>query len=117
MAPALGWTVLALVFLDEVLLVAAAWVAAAERAGWAAGALAAVAVVAAWWAFASPNAPYGGRVTRPVTKVLVVLAACGGLWWTGHEHAAVALLAFSVVVNGLDQLPSVARLPGAQPMT
>ena len=65
MPPALGWTVLALVFLDEVLLVVASWVAAAEWGGSLAGAGAAVAVVAAWWTFASPKAPYGGRVTRP----------------------------------------------------
>ena len=112
MAPALGWTVLALVFLDEVLLVAAAWVAAAAWGGWPVGALAAVGVVALWWTFASPKAPYGGSLTRPATKVLVVLAACGGLWWAGHEYAAVALFAFSVVINGLAQIPSVARLPG-----
>ena len=112
MAPALGWTVLALVFLDEVLLVAAAWVAAAAWGGWPVGALAAVGVVALWWTFASPKAPYGGPLTRPVTKVLVVLAACGGLWAAGHEGAALGLLAFSVVINGLAQIPSVARLPG-----
>ena len=112
MPPALGWTVLALVFLDEVLLVVAAWVAAAEWGGALAGAAAAFAVVGAWWAFASPKAPLGNVVTRPVTKVAVVLAACGGLWASGHERAALVLLVFSVVVNALALLPSVARLPG-----
>ena len=111
MPPALGWTVLGLVFLDEVLLVVASWVAATT-------ATAAPAPArdpphsAAWWTFASPKAPYGGRVTRPVTKILVVAAACGGLWASGHEAASLALLVFSVVVNAVALLPSVARLPG-----
>ena len=109
-SPALGWTILALVFLDEVLLVAAVWVAGAAWGGPFAGAAAAFAVVALWWTFASPKAPYGGRVTRPVTKTLVVLGACGGLWASGHESAALALLAFSVVINAVALLPSVARL-------
>jgi hypothetical protein len=107
---ALGWTVLALVFLDEVLLVAGAWVAAASWGGWVAGAVAAATVIALWWTFASPKAPRGTRLTRPVTKVVVVLAACGGLWASGHDRAGVALLVFSVVVNLLAQLPSVAAL-------
>ena len=110
--PALGWTVLALVFLDELLLVAAVWFAAAQAAGWVAGVVAGLAVVAVWWSFASPKAPWGGGGVRPVVKVLVVAAACGGLWATGHVVTAAALLVFSVVVNALAMLPSVARLPG-----
>lgn len=109
---ALGWTILALVFLDEVLLVIAAWVAGAAWGGPFAGAAAAAVVVALWWTFASPKAPYGGRLTRPVTKTMVVLGTCGGLWASGHERAALALLAFSVVINAVALLPSVARLPG-----
>ncbi|MCF6377415.1 DUF2568 domain-containing protein [Nocardioides KLBMP 9356] len=110
--PAVGWTILALVFLDEILLVVAAWVAADAWGGPFAGVAAALVVVALWATFASPRAPYGGRVARPVTKVLVVLAACGGLAASGHEGAAAALLAFSVVINALGLVPSVSRLPG-----
>lgn len=108
--PPLGWAVLGLVFLDEVLLVVAAWVAAASWGGWPAGAVAAAAVVGLWWTFASPKAPLGTPVTRPTTKTVVVLGACGGLWASGHERASLALLLFSVVVNLLAQLPSVAAL-------
>jgi hypothetical protein len=43
---ALGWTILSLVFLDELL------------------------AMAVWWAFGSPKAPYGGPVRRPVVKQL-----------------------------------------------
>lgn len=110
--PAIGWAVLALVFLDEILLVAGAWVAAAAAGGSLAGAAASIAVVAAWWVFASPHAPRGGPVTRPVTKVLVVAGACGGLWAAGHERVALVLLAFSVVINLVALLPSVSGLPG-----
>ena len=109
--PALGWTVLALVFVDELLLVGAAWVAAAAGGGWAVGLLAGFAVVALWAALASPKAPYGGPVARPVTQVLLLVVVCAGLWWAGHAGAAVALTVFSVVVNALAHVPSVARLP------
>jgi hypothetical protein len=108
--PAVGWTVLGLVFLDELLLVVAAWVAGANAWGWEGGALAGLLVVLAWWTFASPKAPYGGRVARPLTKILVVLGSCAGLWWADHHVAATALLLFSVVINVLGLLPSVSRL-------
>ena len=107
--PALGWTILGLVFLDEVLLVAGAWVAAATWA-WLAGPVAGLAVILIWFTFASPKARYGGRVVRPVTKVLVVLAVCGALALADKVLAAFALLAFSVFINALAQVPSVARL-------
>jgi hypothetical protein len=108
--PALGWTVLGLVFLDELLLVAAAWVAAAETWGWLAGLIAGLLVVAVWFTFASPKARYGGPVVRPVTKMLVIVGAYGGLALTGHNLAAMYLLLFSVVINWLALLPSIARL-------
>ena len=111
MPASLGWTVLALVFLDELLLVAAVGIASGEVAGPVAGVAAGAAVIALWWSFASPRAPLGGPVVRPVVKLLVVAVACGGLWATGHPRAAGLLLVFSVVVNALALLPSVARLP------
>jgi hypothetical protein len=91
--PALGWVVLALVFLDEVLAVLALGVT------W--GLPAALAGVALWWVFASPRAPLGGPLLRPVVKVLVFGAACAGLWWAGHPALATSLLVFSVAVNAL----------------
>ena len=105
-----GWVVLALVFVDELL-------AAAAAAGWGnheSGVLVAivmvVVVVGVWWAFASPKAPLGGPVVRPVTKVLVFGLAGLGLWAAGHHGWAVAFLVFSVVVNGLALLPSIQAL-------
>src|SRR5690349_5186727 len=62
----LGWFVLALVFLDEVLVVAAAAVWGAWAGGPLLAVVAAVVLVGVWWAFASPKAPYGGAVVRPV---------------------------------------------------
>ena len=106
----LGWLVLALVFLDEVLAAVAAGVWGAHADGVVLAVLAPVAVVAVWWAFASPKARWGGPVVRPVVKVLVFGLASAGLWAAGHPTAAVALLVFSVVVNALAQLPSVRAL-------
>ena len=110
MPPALGWTVLGLVFLDELLLVAAVWVGAAHAWGWAAGPVAGLVVIAVWWCFASPKAMFGGPVVRPVTKVVVVAVACVALWSAGHHTAGGALLVFSVFINALALLPSVAGL-------
>jgi hypothetical protein len=111
----LGWVVLALVFVDELLAVAAAAVWGYHEAGvWFAVVMSAV-VVAAWWLFASPKAPLGGPVTRPVTKVLVFGLASLGLWTVGHHGWAVALVAFSVVVNGLAQLPAIRALAEESP--
>lgn len=103
----LGWTVLFLVFLDELLAVAsaAAWGNHVGNA-WLAVALALLTMLV-WFLFASPKARYGGGVVRPVTKVLVFSLATAGLWSAGHHALAVAFLGFSVVVNGLAQLPSV----------
>jgi hypothetical protein len=102
-----GWSVLSLVFLDEVLAVVALGDVGRHVAGWAMAVPLVVLAVAAWWAFASPKAPYGGPLARPVVKVLVFGAACTGLAWAGHTGAAVALLVFSVVVNAAAALPSV----------
>lgn len=113
---AAGWVVLAAVFVDELL-------AAAAAAVWGhavGGALLAIAmvvlVVALWWGFASPKAPMGGPVVRPVTKVLVFGFASIGLWVAGHPGWAVGLLVFSIVVNALAQLPGVRALAVDEPV-
>ena len=110
MSSTLGWLVLALVFLDEVLAAAAAGVWGGHVGGALPSTLAVIAVIAVWWAFASPRAPYGGRVVRPVVKVLVFGLTCLGLAAAGHLGWALALLVFSVVVNAVAQLPSVRGL-------
>ena len=108
-----GWVVLTLVFLDEVLAALAAGVWGAYAGGWPLAVLAPVAVVAVWWAFASPRARYGGPVVRPVVKVLVFGLASLGMWVAGHHGWAMVLLGFSIVVNGLAQLGFVRRLVAA----
>ncbi|MGN0063136.1 MAG: DUF2568 domain-containing protein [Nocardioides sp.] len=110
MPPALGWGVLALVFLDEVLALVALGVAGAALGGWPLATGAVLVGVLLWWAFASPKAPYGTPLVRPLVKVVVFGAACAGLWLAGHTTAAVALLVFSVVVNAVAAHPDVARL-------
>ena len=104
-----AWTVLALVFLDELLAMAAygVW-------GWQVGTPRALLVVllpllamAVWWLFASPKARFGSHGRREVAKVLVLGLAGVALWDAGHHSWAVAFLVFSVVVNGLFQLPGI----------
>jgi len=116
MGAGLGWLVLALVFLDEVLAAVAAGVAGGHFWGFVGAVLAPLVVVAVWWTFASPKAPLGSPVVRPVVKVLVFGLASLGLWAAGHHGWGVALLVFSVVVNGAAQLPSVRGLV-AEPAT
>ena len=87
---AFGWLVLALVFVDEVLAAVAAGVWGAYAGGPPLAVLMPVVVVAVWWAFASPKAPRGGPVVRPVVKVLVFGLAVAGLWAAGHDGWAVA---------------------------
>ena len=105
-----GWTVLALVFLDELLAMAGLGVY-----GWSASPrwllvwLLPLLGMLAWFLFASPKARWGGPVVRPVTKVIVFVSTSAGLWVAGHHALAVAFLAFSVVINGLAQLPAVRR--------
>jgi hypothetical protein len=102
-----GWSVLFLVFVDELLAISAAATWGEHEAGTWLAVLAALAVVAVWWAFASPKAPYGGRRIRPVVKALVFTLTSAGLWASGHETLAIAFFAFSVVINALAQLPSI----------
>jgi len=110
MGAAAGWLVLALVFLDEVLAAVAAGVAGGHYEGVAGTVLAPLVVIAVWWGFASPKAPYGGPVARPVVKVLVFGLASLGLWAAGHPGWGISLLVFSALVNGTAQLPSVRAL-------
>ena len=105
-----GWTVLALVFLDELFAVAAAAVWGAHVAGVLLAVVAALVTVTVWFFFASPKARYGGPVVRPVVKVAVFTLASAGFWAAGHPGWALSLLVFSMVVNGLAQLPGVQAL-------
>jgi len=104
-----AWIILTLVFVDEVLVAVAAGVWGGHAFGLLGAVLGPVAVIAVWWGFASPKAPYGGPVVRPVVKVLVFALTSAGLWVAGHHGAAVALLVFSVMVNALAQLAFVRR--------
>jgi hypothetical protein len=107
----LGWVVLALVFVDELLAMTALGVwgwSASPR--WLLVWLLPLLGCAAWFFLASPKAPYGGPVVRPVVKVVVFGLASLALWGAGHPGWAVALLVFSAVVNGLALLPGVAAL-------
>lgn len=112
---AFGWTVLALVFLDELLAMAAFGAWGFHVGGPMKVLLAAVLPVLAmlvWWAFGSPKAPYGGPVRRPVIKAVVFGLASLALWDAGHPELAIGLLVFSVVINSVAQIPMIRRLPG-----
>ena len=107
----LGWLVLALVFLDELLAVAAFGVWGWQQdARWLLVWVLPLLAMGAWFLFASPKARYGGRLRRPVVKVVVFGLASLALWDAGHPAWATALLVFSVVVNGLAQIPAIAAL-------
>lgn len=113
--PGPGWTILSLVFLDELLAMIAfgvwGWQVGTPR--WLLVVLLPVVAMVAWWLFASPKAPLGGAVVRPAAKVVVFGLACAALWDAGHAGWAVALLVFSVAVNGLALLPGVQALAAA----
>ncbi len=106
-----GWTVLALVFLDELLAMAGLGVY-----GWSASPrwllvwLLPLLGMLAWFLFASPKARFGSPVVRPAVKVVVFGLASLGLWAAGHHFLAVSLLVFSVVINGLAQVPAIRGL-------
>jgi hypothetical protein len=111
---ALGWTVLALVFLDELLAMAGLGVYGwSTPARWLLVWLLPLAGMLAWFLFASPKARLGSPVVRPVVKVIVFSLASHGLWAAGHHTLAVGLLVFSVVVNGLAMLPAIRALAEA----
>lgn len=115
---AFGWFVLALVFLDELLVMAAfgVWGWSASP-GWLLVWLLPLAAMAVWFVFASPKAPYGGPVVRPAVKVLVFGLASLALWDAGQPGWAVALLVFSIVVNGLAALPGIQGLVPENPVS
>ncbi|MEU6133758.1 YrdB family protein [Nocardioides sp. NPDC047086] len=103
---------LTLVFLDELLAMAAFGVWGWQHdPRWLLVWLLPLVAMFVWWAFASPKAPRGGPVVRPVAKVIVFGLASLALWEAGRPEWALALLVFSVVVNGLAQLPAISRLP------
>ena len=111
----LGWLVLTLVFVDELLAVAAFGVWGWQQdPRWLLVWLLPLLAMAAWFLFASPKARFGSPLVRPVVKVLVLGLASLGLWAAGHHALAVGLLVFSVVVNGLAALPAVRALAGAE---
>ena len=103
-----GWTVLALVFLDELLAMAAfgiwGW---QEHPRWLLVWALPLAGMLAWYYFASPKAKHGNAVVRPVAKVIVFSLATLALWDSDHETWAIMFFAFSVVINALAQLPSI----------
>jgi hypothetical protein len=107
---ALGWAVLALVFVDELLALAAlaVWGDHADGIPLAVGV--SVAFVIVWFLFAAPTARFGGRIVRPAVKVIVFGLACLGLWAAGHAALAVGLLIFSAAINVLAQLPKIRAL-------
>lgn len=106
---------LAVVFLLELAAVAAAAVWGQWYAGPWLALVAAVAVLVAWWLFASPRAPLAGPVVRPVTKVLVFGLASAGLWASGHRTAAAVLVMVAVAAHALAALPSVRALTEESP--
>ena len=108
---AFGWTVLALVFIDELLAMAALGVwGRSSSAPWLLVWLAPLLAMLAWAAFASPKAPYGGPGVRPTAKILVFGLASLALWTAGHPTLALSLLALSIAVNGLAMLPPIRDL-------
>lgn len=104
-----AWTVLALVFLDEILLAVAAGVWGHHAGGLMLAIVAPIVLIVCWWTFASPKAPQGGPTVRPVIKTILFGLGSLGLWVSGHHAWAIALLAFSVAINGLALLPVVRR--------
>lgn len=103
-----GWTVLGLVFVDELLAMAAFGVWGWQHdPRWLLVWLLPLAAMTVWFYFASPQARFGGIVVRPVAKVIVFGLASLALWDAGHEDWAIALLVFSVAINALALLPSI----------
>jgi hypothetical protein len=107
-----GWVVLALVFVDELLAMAAygvwGWQVGTPR--WLLVVVLPLLAMIAWALFASPKARLGGGLRRPVAKVIVFGLASLALWDAGHHGWAIALLVFSVAVNAVAQVPRIAEV-------
>ena len=103
--------ILLLVFVDEVLAVAALgyWGWHLEPA-WLWVWLLPLVGMQAWFWLASPKARFGHPIGRPLVKLLVFGLAAYGLWHTGHPTTAGAFLVFSFSVNALAQIPGVHAL-------
>jgi len=102
-----GWSVLFLVFVDELLVIAAAATWGEHQSGALLATGVAVVTIVGWALFASPTARFGGRVTRPLGKAIMFTLATVGLWVSDHHTWAIAFAVFSVVINALAQLPSI----------
>ncbi|PWN03184.1 hypothetical protein DJ010_08660 [Nocardioides silvaticus] len=103
-----GWTVLVLVFFDELLAMAAFGIWGWQHdPRWLLVWLLPLAGMLVWYLFASPKAPAGGTVVRPAAKVVVFSLATLALWDAGHDTWAIVFLVFSVAVNALALLPSI----------
>ena len=114
--PVFGWFVLTLVFVDELLAMAAFGVWGWQHEPrWLLVWLLPAAAMFVWWLFASPKAARSGPVIRPVVKVIVFGLASLALLDAGQPGWALALLVFSIVINGLAQLPAISRLPSGVP--
>jgi hypothetical protein len=109
---AFAWGVLALVFVDELLAMAAfgvwGWQVGTPR--WLLVIVLPLLAMIVWGLFASPKARLGGGLRRPVAKVVVFGLACLALWDAGHHGWAIALLALSVAVNASAQAPRIAEV-------
>ena len=108
----LGWTVLALVFVDEVLVVAAYGIWGWQQdPRWLWVWLLPVLAMQVWFWFASPKARFGHPVGRPLVKLVVFGLGALALWDAGQPTWAAALLVFSLAINALALIPAIARLP------
>lgn len=111
-----GWSVLVLVFVDELLAMAAFGVWGWEHdPRWLLVWLLPVIAAVVWGMFASPKATRGGPVTRLVVKVIVFGLASLALLDAGHPGWALALLVLTVVVNAVAQVPAISRLATEMP--
>ena len=113
-----AWLVLALVFLAELVALAALFVSGREAWGYPAGVGLVVGGAALWGLFAAPRARFAIPLAGLVVKVVVLGGAVAGLWWTGHRGSALAVGVFVVVVHSLAALPAVraVRVAGAPPV-
>lgn len=107
---AFGWTILALVFVVEILCAVAAGFIGHHYLGIAGAVAGPLLVIGVWSQFASPKARFGTPVRRFVTKIIVFVGCGVGLILIGHWGLGVGLIGFSGVVNGLAQLPEVRAL-------